>query len=211
MSPVCWCGRWPWVGEWVADRQLAAFRRQVANHGRTCDRGLWRYSRHPNYFFEWIHWWAYVVMAVGSPIGWLAWIGPVLMLFLLYRVTGIPYTEKRALASRGEGLPSLSAHHQSLYSVVSAPGKMLNAIDWAERGLLPDALIRWGHPPPQSRTPAGKSAVPTARPSRRPNAASSPRWTKHPLPCIRRVPTSSTTSCRPNFSNLVLGRHLKYR
>lgn len=90
------------VGEWIADRQLAAFRSQAANRGRTCDRGLWRYSRHPNYFFEWIHWWAYAVMAVGSAIGWLAWVGPVLMLFLLYRVTGIPYTEKRALVSRGE-------------------------------------------------------------------------------------------------------------
>ena len=90
------------AGEWTADRQLAAFRGQAANRGRTCDRGLWRYSRHPNYFFEWIHWWAYALMAAGSPSAWLAWIGPPLMLFLLYRVTGIPYTEKRALASRGE-------------------------------------------------------------------------------------------------------------
>ena len=90
------------AGEWTADRQLSAFRRQAANQGRTCDRGLWRYSRHPNYFFEWIHWWAYALMAAGSPTAWLAWIGPPLMLFLLYRVTGIPYTEKRALASRGE-------------------------------------------------------------------------------------------------------------
>ena len=87
------------AGEWTADRQLSAFRGQAANRGRTCDRGLWRYSRHPNYFFEWIHWWAYALMAAGSPTAWLAWIGPPSMLFLLYRVTGIPYTEKRALAS----------------------------------------------------------------------------------------------------------------
>ena len=90
------------AGEWTADRQLAAFRGQPANRGRTCDRGLWRYSRHPNYFFEWVHWWAYAAMAAGSPVAWLAWVGPALMLFLLYRVTGIPYTEKRALLSRGE-------------------------------------------------------------------------------------------------------------
>ena len=90
------------AGEWTADRQLAAFRGQAANRGRTCDRGLWRYSRHPNYFFEWIHWWAYAVLAAGSPLAWLAWTGPPLMLFLLYRVTGIPYTEKRALATRGD-------------------------------------------------------------------------------------------------------------
>lgn len=90
------------AGEWIADRQLAAFRRQAANQGRTCDLGLWRYSRHPNYFFEWVHWWAYVAMAGGSESGWLAWVGPVLMWFLLSRVTGIPYTEKRALVTRGE-------------------------------------------------------------------------------------------------------------
>ena len=90
------------AGESAADRQLAAFRRQAANRGRTCDRGLWRYSRHPNYFFEWIHWWAYAAMAAGSPLWWLASAGPPLMLFLLYRVTGIPYTEKRALATRGD-------------------------------------------------------------------------------------------------------------
>lgn len=90
------------VGEWLADRQLAAFRSCPANRGHTCDTGLWRYSRHPNYFFEWIHWWAYGLMAVGAPAGWLAWIGPGLMLLLLYWVTGIPYTEKRALLSRGD-------------------------------------------------------------------------------------------------------------
>ena len=90
------------AGEWIADRQLAAFRSQAANQGITCALGLWRYSRHPNYFFEWVHWWAYAAMAAGSESGWLAWVGPVLMLFLLYRVTGIPYTEKRALVTRGE-------------------------------------------------------------------------------------------------------------
>lgn len=90
------------VGESVADRQLARWRRNPANKGKTCRAGLWGYSRHPNYFFEWLHWWTYVLLSVGSPYVWGTLAGPVFMLFLLFRVTGIPYTEKRALASRGD-------------------------------------------------------------------------------------------------------------
>ena len=56
------------AGESLADRQLARFRSDPANRGRTCTSGLWRYSRHPNYFFEWVHWWAYVVLALGAPL-----------------------------------------------------------------------------------------------------------------------------------------------
>ncbi len=90
------------AGESAADRQLQRFRQDPANHGRTCREGLWRYSRHPNYFFEWIFWLAWVVMAWGSP-WWLAtWLAPTLMLFFILRVTGIPPTEEQALKSRGE-------------------------------------------------------------------------------------------------------------
>jgi steroid 5-alpha reductase family enzyme len=90
------------VGEGEADRQLDAWKADPNNRGRTCRAGLWRYSRHPNYFFEWLHWWTYLFLAVGSPVWWLTLIGPVLMLFLLLRITGIPYTERQALESRGE-------------------------------------------------------------------------------------------------------------
>jgi steroid 5-alpha reductase family enzyme len=89
-------------GEAVADRQLARFKADPANKGRTCRVGLWSVSRHPNYFFEWLHWFAYVVLAVGAPHAWLSLLGPVAMLLFLLRVTGIPYTERRALLSRGE-------------------------------------------------------------------------------------------------------------
>ena len=89
-------------GEWLADRQLADFRADPANRGRTCREGLWGWSRHPNYFFEWLHWFAYLWLAVGSHLWWLALIGPVLMLLFLYRVSGIPWTEAQALRSRGE-------------------------------------------------------------------------------------------------------------
>jgi steroid 5-alpha reductase family enzyme len=90
------------TGETIADRQLQKFRTDPANRGLTCQSGLWRYSRHPNYFFEWLVWVAYFVFALPSPLGWMTIIGPALMLFFLFRVTGIPATEAHALRSRGE-------------------------------------------------------------------------------------------------------------
>ena len=89
-------------GEARADRQLAHFRANPQNHDRVCREGLWRYSRHPNYFFEWLHWWAYVVMAIGTPDWLLTWIGPVGMGWALLKVTGIPRAEDQALRTRGE-------------------------------------------------------------------------------------------------------------
>lgn len=89
-------------GESLADWQLARFRAKPWNHDRVCRVGLWYISRHPNYFFEWVHWWAYVVMAMGSP-GWLlTWIGPVVMGVALVKITGIPWAEAQALRTRGE-------------------------------------------------------------------------------------------------------------
>ena len=88
-------------GEATADAQLARFRADPANRGRTCRDGLWRYSRHPNYFFEWLHWFAYVLLAVGSPIAWLAWAGPVVMYLFLRFLSGVPHTEANALRTRG--------------------------------------------------------------------------------------------------------------
>ena len=90
------------VGESIADRQLAAWRTDPANRGRTCRAGLWRYSRHPNYFFEWLHWFTYPLLAIGSEAGWAAWLAPAGLLFLMLKVTGIPPTEARAVASRGD-------------------------------------------------------------------------------------------------------------
>lgn len=89
-------------GEWLADRQLARFRANTENRGKTCRAGLWAWSRHPNYFFEWLHWFAYVLLAVGSPMFWLSLLGPLVMLLFLYRVSGIPWTEAQSLRSRGE-------------------------------------------------------------------------------------------------------------
>jgi len=90
------------AGESLADRQLARFRADPANAGRTCRTGLWAWSRHPNYFFEWLHWFAYVLLAAGGDGFWPSLVGPVLMLAFLYRVSGIPWTEAQALRSRGD-------------------------------------------------------------------------------------------------------------
>ena len=67
-----------------------------------CDVGLWRYSRHPNYFFESVIWWAFWLFACGSPWGWVTVYAPLLILHFLLRVTGIPLTEKCAVESKGD-------------------------------------------------------------------------------------------------------------
>jgi steroid 5-alpha reductase family enzyme len=90
------------LGETVADRQLQRWRKDPANAGKTCRSGLWRYSRHPNYFFEWLHWWGYVALCVPAWQSMLALIGPVLMFLFLYRITGIPFAEAQAVHSRGD-------------------------------------------------------------------------------------------------------------
>lgn len=90
------------AGEALADAQLAAFKRESAGTKAVCDRGLWRYSRHPNYFFEWLVWVAYFVFALGSPWGVVAIVGPASILWLLLRVTGIPMTEEQSIRSRGD-------------------------------------------------------------------------------------------------------------
>lgn len=89
-------------GEALADAQLDRFRKNPANAGKVCQEGLWRYSRHPNYFFEWLVWCAYALMASSSPWGWISWFCPALMLYFLLRVTGIPATEEQAVRSRGD-------------------------------------------------------------------------------------------------------------
>jgi steroid 5-alpha reductase family enzyme len=90
------------LGEAIADAQLAAFKKDPANKGKVCDTGLWGYSRHPNYFFEWLMWVSYFVFALGSPYGYLAIISPAIILYLLLKVTGIPTTEAQSLRTKGE-------------------------------------------------------------------------------------------------------------
>ncbi len=81
------------AGEGLADRQMERFRANPANKGRVCRDGLWRYSRHPNYFFECVHWLAYVPLAAGTPYGWAALAAPLVMAALLTKLSGVPLLE----------------------------------------------------------------------------------------------------------------------
>ena len=90
------------VGESIADRQLARFRTDPSNRGRVCQAGLWNWSRHPNYFFEWLVWVGYAVFALGSPWGWAGLLAPLLMGHFLVNVTGIPMTEALSVKSKGD-------------------------------------------------------------------------------------------------------------
>lgn len=90
------------LGEFLADAQLAWFKRNPQNKGKVCNAGLWRYSRHPNYFFEWLIWVSFAVVASGAQYGYYGFLSPALMLYFLLRVTGIPATEEQAVRSKGD-------------------------------------------------------------------------------------------------------------
>ena len=92
------------AGEALADAQLKRFRTDPANRGRVCDIGLWRWSRHPNYFFEWVGWLAYPAIALSPDYlwGWATLLAPAFMYWILVHVTGIPPLEAQMLRSRGE-------------------------------------------------------------------------------------------------------------
>jgi len=89
-------------GESIADAQLKRFKSSAANKGKVCDVGLWGWSRHPNYFFEWTIWIGYALFALASPYGWLCLALPLLMLHFLLNVTGVKATEEQALRSKGD-------------------------------------------------------------------------------------------------------------
>jgi steroid 5-alpha reductase family enzyme len=90
------------AGEAIADQQMAGFKQAPANRGRICDQGLWAWSRHPNYFFEWLGWLAYPIMAIkaGYPAGWLTLSGPLVIYWLLVHVSGAPPLEAHLKRSR---------------------------------------------------------------------------------------------------------------
>ena len=106
-------------GEAISDRQLMAFRKDPKNAGRVCDAGLWRWSRHPNYFFQWFGWLAYPVIAIDLTgvylWGWLALLGPLTMYVLLVRVSGIPPLEAHMVRSRGEAYRAYQARTSAFF------------------------------------------------------------------------------------------------
>lgn len=106
LAPLEWVAITIWsvgiLGETLADWQLSRWVSQPANRGKTLRRGLWRYSRHPNYFFEWLVWVGFGMMSLSAPFGYWGLLSPALILFFILRVTGIPATEAQAVRSRGD-------------------------------------------------------------------------------------------------------------
>jgi steroid 5-alpha reductase family enzyme len=88
--------------ETIGDLQLARFRADPASRGRVMDRGLWSWTRHPNYFGDCLAWWGLFVVALASPLGWASLPGPALMTFLLLRVSGVALLE-RSIGKRRPG------------------------------------------------------------------------------------------------------------
>ena len=93
------------LGEALADAQLRRFKQAPANRGRVCDTGLWSWSRHPNYFCEWLCWLAYPLLAIdfggGYPLGYLAMLAPLCIYWLLMHVSGVPPLEAHMRRTRG--------------------------------------------------------------------------------------------------------------
>ncbi len=106
VEPLEWAGVVVWAaglaGETTADLQLARWKADPANRGKTARTGLWRVSRHPNYFFEWVTWVGIALVAAAAPWGWIGFLTPAFLLYLIVFVTGIPPAEQQALRSRGE-------------------------------------------------------------------------------------------------------------
>lgn len=99
-----------WLIEWLADHQLAHWRNNPEHAGQTCRHGLWAWSRHPNYFGQWLQSVGWTICALQSPIWFIMLLWPCFVLWLLFRMTGIPYAEKRALQSRGDDYRKYQQH-----------------------------------------------------------------------------------------------------
>jgi steroid 5-alpha reductase family enzyme len=102
--------------EALADWQLARFKADPANEGRVMDRGLWRYTRHPNYFGECVVWWGFWLMAAGAGGAWTLF-APLLMTFLLLRVSGVRLLEKDI----GERRPAYAEYVRRTNAFIPGP------------------------------------------------------------------------------------------
>lgn len=104
LGPLDFAGLGVWLAgflfEAIGDAQLARFKADPAHRGRVMDRGLWRYTRHPNYFGDALLWWGIFLPAAATPGGFATAIGPALMTFLLVRVSGVALLEKGLAQSK---------------------------------------------------------------------------------------------------------------
>jgi steroid 5-alpha reductase family enzyme len=115
---LAWVGVATWafglLFEGVGDLQLSRFKADPANRGAVMDRGLWRYTRHPNYFGDFCVWWGFWLVALAAGAPWWAAVGPALMSVLLIRVSGVALLE-RSLARRREGYADYVARTSAFF------------------------------------------------------------------------------------------------
>jgi steroid 5-alpha reductase family enzyme len=104
--------------EAVGDWQLARFKADPANRGRVLSRGLWRYTRHPNYFGECVLWWGFYLIALAAG-GWWSIAGPMLMSALLLRVSGVTLLEKDI----GDRRPAYTDYRRRTNAFIPGPPK----------------------------------------------------------------------------------------
>lgn len=120
ITMLAWVGLAVWlVGyyfETVGDRQLRLFISNPQNKGRIMQAGLWRYTRHPNYFGELTQWWGIFLMCLSTPFGVVGIIGPVLITYLILFVSGIPLNEKRF-----EGRPGWATYKARTSAILPLP------------------------------------------------------------------------------------------
>jgi steroid 5-alpha reductase family enzyme len=105
LGPLDWIGAAVWaiglLSESIGDLQMARFKADQSNRGRIMDRGLWRYTRHPNYFGDFLVWWGIYLIALSTGSAWWSVAGPLVMSTLLIRVSGKGHLEKRMLSRPG--------------------------------------------------------------------------------------------------------------
>ena len=104
--------------EAISDLQLVRFKKDAAHKGKIIMTGLWRYSRHPNYFGEVTLWWGIYLIAVAAGAGWPMIIGPLTITFLILKVSGIPMLEKKY-----EGNPEFEEYRQRTSAFFPLPPK----------------------------------------------------------------------------------------
>ena len=202
-------------GESIADRQLAAWRANPANRGRTCRAGLWRYSRHPNYFFEWLHWLVYPLIAHDAPWSFVP--------IRHRRADAVPRAashrnppdrKARRRKSRRR-LPRLPKNHERLLSwpdpgeYIESLHDMNTATQLVDRGLVPQPVVRWGIRRLLRQRLREQREI--FEPSRE---AAIERWTEAmraaPVALHTREANEQHYEVEAEFFEHVLGPHLKY-
>ena len=115
------------VGEAISDAQLSQFRKTPQAKTELCETGLWQYSRHPNYFFEWLFWCSWPLFAVSTSISSLiSLLAPALMYWLLVHVSGIPLLEEHMLRSRGDKFRTLQRRINAFFPGPQKPESRLH-------------------------------------------------------------------------------------